>query len=150
MDHLILKVYTSLVNVRDGAFHLSARMHFFGFSSVEVVLRAMNANQVGPRSRMSCSLPNCNPTQSELKRAKILARLPNGFHCSKVWCLSFHWKLFFWLLIKIELCEKKWIWMKIRIFNKRIHFSSNFKNPPKIDKKTSIFSTKKNKNLGLL
>ena len=31
---------------------------------------------------------------------------------------------------------------KIWILNKKIHFSSNFKNPPKMDKKSSIFSKK--------
>ena len=31
---------------------------------------------------------------------------------------------------------------KIWILNKKIHFSPNFKNPPKMDKKSSIFSKK--------
>jgi hypothetical protein len=61
---------------------------FFGFFSVEVVLRVMNANQASARTKMRRSLQwycqNDHPTQSELKRAKILARLPSGFVYSEV------------------------------------------------------------------
>ena len=48
------------------------------------------------------------------------------------------------LLIKIEFYEKKWICVKKLNFEQKIHFSSNFKNPWKMVKKSSIFS-KKNK-----
>ena len=40
--------------------------------------------------------------------------------------------------------KNEFLW-KIRILNKKIHFSSNFKNPWKLVKKSSIFSKKKNK-----
>ena len=77
-----------------------------------------------------------------MKRAKILARLPSGFVYSTVWCFSFHWKKNYLFLIKIELCEKKWNWMKNWNFQEKIHFSWNFKNTPKMVKKSAIFSKK--------
>ena len=70
-----------------------------------------------------------------------MARLPNGFNYSKVWCLSFHWKnnLIFnknWVLWEKMNLDEKWN------FEQKIHFSSNFKNLPKMNKKISIFSKK--------
>ena len=77
-----------------------------------------------------------------MKRAKILARLPSGFAYSKVWCLSFHWKKKFWLLIKIELCEKKWIWMRNWNFQEKKWFFMKFQESTKNGQKSAIFSKK--------
>ena len=79
-----------------------------------------------------------------MKRAKILARLPNEFDYNKVWCLSFHWKKKVWLLIKIELCEKKRIWMKNWNFQEKNSFFMKFQKSTKNGQKNAIF-TKKNK-----
>ena len=78
-----------------------------------------------------------------LKRAEILARLPSGFVYSKVWCFSFHWKK------KLFIFDKNWaVWEKMKLdeklkfSKKKIHFSWNFKNPPKMVEKSAIFSKK--------
>ena len=52
--------------------------------------------------------------------------------------------IYFWY--KLSCVRKNEIGWKIGIFKKKIHFSWNFKNPPKMVKKSAIFS-KKNKTL---
>ena len=66
LSHAFPLVYTQL--------HLISELEgFFIHRSLELVLRVVNINQVGPRSKMGCSFrfrcQNCISTQSELKRA---------------------------------------------------------------------------------